>query len=169
MRILPPFVYGCITYYLIGYNPPVSKFFTQLLLLILSNVAASGFCLFVAAIVPSVAVGNFIAVLFMLFCMLFGGFLVNGPTVPVALGWIQYISFFFYGYEAMVVNELVGLEVTIDVAGYPATDVEGSLFLTILGLNPDAMTRDISVLVGMVLFYLLLAYLALRFVKKTKN
>jgi len=133
MRILPPLVYGCIIYYMIGYNPLVSKFLTQILLLILTNIASSGFCLFIAAIVPSVSVGNFIAVLFMLFCMLFGGFLVNGPSVPAALGWIQYISFFFYGYEAMVVNEFVGLQITINIAGYPATDVAGSLFFNNFG------------------------------------
>jgi len=42
-------------------------------------------------------------------------------------------------------------------------------FLTILGLDPNAMGRDIGVLAGMAVFYLILAYLALRFVKKAKN
>jgi len=169
MRILPPLIYGCITYYMIGYNPPVTKFFTHLLILILANVAASGFCLFIAAIVPSVSVGNFVGVLVMLFMMLFGGFLVNGENIPTALGWVRYISFFFYAYEAAVVNELVGLAAIINVEGYPITEVDGTIFLTILGFDQNNLMRDIGILAAMVVFYLFLAYLALRFVKKTKN
>jgi len=130
-------------------------------------VSAAAFCTFIAAIVPTVAVGNFIGVIFMLFMMLFGGFLVNGDQMPVVLGWIRYISFFYYGYEGMILNELTDLYVLVDVPGIAPTTVTGSIFLTALGFGLNNLYRDLIALVIEIIGFFFLAYIVL-FIKKIK-
>jgi len=38
---------------------------------------------------------------FMLIPMLFAGFFIAKPSIPYAISWISYLSFFYYGFEAI--------------------------------------------------------------------
>jgi ABC-2 type transporter len=40
--------------------------------------------------------------------MLFGGFYVNSDRIPVGVRWIKYLSFLYWGYGALLVNEYRG-------------------------------------------------------------
>jgi len=62
----------------------------------------------ISAGAPNVTVANIIAPITLVLLMLFGGFFINSANVPVYLIWLQYLSFFKYGYEALVVNEFTG-------------------------------------------------------------
>jgi len=167
MRIIPPMIYVAITYFMIGYVNSSTKFLIQLVFLIEVNVSAAAFCTFIAAIVPSVAVGNFVGVIVMLFMMLFGGFLVNGDQMPVVLGWIRYTSFFYFGYEGMILNELTDLYVLVNVQGIAPTTVTGTIFLTALGFGLNNLYRDLIALVIEIIVFFFLAYIVL-FIKKIK-
>ena len=63
---------------------------------------------------PSVAVGNVIGALLLLFFMLFGGFLLNNESAPSYVQWLQELSFFNHALEAMTSNELAGASYQFD-------------------------------------------------------
>lgn len=55
-----------------------------------------------------VTVANIVAPITLVLLMLFGGFFINSANVPVYLIWLQYLSFFKYAFEALVINEFTG-------------------------------------------------------------
>jgi len=38
-------------------------------------------------------------------CLLLGGFIVEKKMMPVSLQWLIYTSYFFYGFQALLLNE----------------------------------------------------------------
>ena len=47
-----------------------------------------------------------VATLFMIMCMIFGGFFVNTDSIPPYFIWIHYVSFITYGFETLAKNEI---------------------------------------------------------------
>lgn len=64
--------------------------------------------LFVAASVPSSAVGQIVGPLVVVVFLIFGGALANSNEITWILRWIQYLSPIFYCYTALIQNELGG-------------------------------------------------------------
>ena len=58
---------------------------------------------------------SLIMVLIILLMLPFTGFLVNVGAMPVVLRWLHYLSVFFYGFQALVVNEVSGLTFNLQV------------------------------------------------------
>jgi hypothetical protein len=48
---------------------------------------------------------------------LFGGFLLNRRIISPYLVWLQYLSFWNYSFEALLVNEFLGMDILIDPEG----------------------------------------------------
>lgn len=67
-----------------------------------------------SSITPSVAVGNLVVVIILLFNMVFGGFLINKASLPDYVSWIQYIAFLNFGYEIVCLNEFQGVTIRFD-------------------------------------------------------
>jgi ATP-binding cassette, subfamily G (WHITE), eye pigment precursor transporter len=91
--------------------------------------------------------------------------------VPVYFVWILYLSFFRFGFEALVINEFYGktiycLENELVKGICPITN--GSQVITELSMNAFNLWLDILVLVGFFISYRILGYLALRFLYKPK-
>ena len=91
-----------------------------------------------------------------------GGFFVNATSMPSWISWLRYLSIFYYGYTALITNEMVPLLLDFVVEGYAAVrNVRGTTFLSIIGVDPRNLTEYIGILVGMYFGFLILAYLAL--------
>ncbi|KNC54353.1 uncharacterized protein AMSG_10348 [Thecamonas trahens ATCC 50062] len=162
LRIVPPVILAVIAYYLIGLRAGAEHFVWFAFVLVLVDINATGMCMAIGAIVPSVAVGNLITVLVMLFYMLFGGFLLNKSTVGPLFIWLKYLSFFNYGYEAALVDQLKGTVINFETSPGVSVLLTGEAVLARLSLNPANFDRDILILIGMGAGHLLLAYLMLR-------
>ncbi|EIW68541.1 hypothetical protein TREMEDRAFT_31917, partial [Tremella mesenterica DSM 1558] len=106
LRVIPPFVLGSIVYGLAGLNPDVSSFWKFIMTLVLFNLTASSIVLFLSVAVADLGVANLLGSLVMLYNLLFAGLLMNYDRVPNGLKWMQTLSFFHAGYEALLVNEL---------------------------------------------------------------
>ena len=87
----------------------VEYFIKFLLTLVFFNMTAASVCLFISIVFRDVSVATFVALLVMLFQMLFGGLLVNKKSIPISLGWLFNLSFFNFAFEALAVNEVNGL------------------------------------------------------------
>ncbi|KAK0538875.1 FAD-dependent urate hydroxylase [Tilletia horrida] len=106
LRIIPPFLFGGVSYFLIGLIPGVPEFWKFILALVLFSLATSSAVFFISVAIKDTGVANLVGSLMMLFSLLFAGLLINRDRIPVGLRWLQHLSFFHAAYEALIVNEL---------------------------------------------------------------
>ncbi|KAI8880915.1 hypothetical protein K501DRAFT_286647 [Backusella circina FSU 941] len=154
LRILPPLVMGAISYYMIGLNHHLLTFGKFLLVLVLFNLSAAGLCLCFATAFKNLSAANLLANLVILFSMLFGG-------------WLQYLSFFNYGYEALIVNELKDL--TLRDKSIADIQIPGPIILARFGFNGQAFWRDVGWLSVFVVVTLTTSFVFLKYLVKEKR
>ncbi|KAG0056470.1 hypothetical protein BGZ89_002105 [Linnemannia elongata] len=148
LRIIPAILMGSVSYFMIGLTADVETFFKFLLILVLFNVATAMFCLVIAAGVRTTGVASLASSIVMLFMMLFGGFLINSKQIPKALTWIQYLSMFKYGFEALAVNEVAKTQLIDNIQGV-AFNVPGSLILQkLFGFDLTGFWKNMIFLIG---------------------
>ncbi|KAI7893449.1 P-loop containing nucleoside triphosphate hydrolase protein [Mucor mucedo] len=167
LRVLPPLVMGSISYYMIGLNPSIHIFGKFLLVLVLFNLAAAGLCLCFATAFKNLSAANLLANLVILFSMLFGGFLLNKDHIPPMLSWLQYLSFFNYGYEALIVNELK--DITLRDKSIADIQIPGPIILARFGFNGQAFWSDVIRLICFVLVTLTTSFLFLKYLVKERR
>ncbi|KAF9195022.1 hypothetical protein BGZ51_005986 [Haplosporangium sp. Z 767] len=159
LRILPSLLMGCISYFMIGLSPVIETFFKFLLILVLFNVATAMFCLVIAAGVRTTGVASLASSIVMLFMMLFGGFMINSGNIPAVLTWVQYLSMFKYGFEALAVNEVATSTLIDNIQGV-AFKVPGSLILQkLFGFDLGGYWRNMVILVAFVILFIAMFWL----------
>ena len=89
LRLVPPVLMGAIVYPMTGLIASAPEFWKFMLFILLFNLAAATVCLTIGIVVRNQGVANLVGVLFMLFSLLFGGFLLNHETIPKTVLWLQ--------------------------------------------------------------------------------
>jgi ABC-type multidrug transport system permease subunit len=92
-------------------------------------------------------------------------------SVPVYFVWILYLSFFRFGFEALVINEFYGKTIDClenELVGGICPITSGEQVIAQLSINPFNLWLNILVLVGFFFSYRILGYLALRFLYRPK-
>lgn len=97
---------GAILYPMVGFVAEWPEFLKFMLVLVLFNLAASAICLFIGIVFKDSSLANLVGSLVMLFSLLFAGLLLNHDSIPKGALWLQTISIFHYGFEALIVNEV---------------------------------------------------------------
>lgn len=165
LRVLPPLILGVICYFMIGLQEDEDRLMWFLFVLVLVNVVATAACFVVSALSESVAQGTFIAVIFFIFCMMFGGlFLSNESDGPLTA--LRYGSFYFYAYEALMVNEFVGLELIFNPKDVDPFAITGVVILNNYGMSTARFYCDVYGLCG---FFVVFLYLSLIFLCFTNS
>jgi hypothetical protein len=90
-------------------NPLVTKFLVAvgILELMTQTVISYGYFMSCSCSSLPLALGISSPVILPLF--LFGGMFLKNGSIPAWLDWIKYISWFFYSYEALVINQWSGV------------------------------------------------------------
>ncbi|KDP41963.1 hypothetical protein JCGZ_26981 [Jatropha curcas] len=153
----------CLTYYVIGYDPCVGRFFRQYLLLVLVSQMASALFRFIAAAGRSMIVANTFGSFALLTLFALGGFILSRDNIKKWWIWGYWISPLMYGQNAIVVNEFFGKSWSKVLPG--STEPLGIQVLKFRGFFPDAHWYWIGVgaLVGFTLLYNFCFTLALTF------
>ncbi|KAG5913886.1 hypothetical protein E4U61_006356 [Claviceps capensis] len=162
LRIMPPILMGSIIYPMTGLVPDFFHFFIFMLVLVLFNLAAASICLLVGILCQDGGLANLIGSLVMLFSLLFAGFLLNHDATPASALWLQKISIFHYGFEALIVNEVVELTLVDKKYGLDIT-VPGAAILSSFGFDNSALWTDVTNLGIFCIVFMILAYLATHF------
>ncbi|XP_075929352.1 broad substrate specificity ATP-binding cassette transporter ABCG2-like [Petromyzon marinus] len=182
MRTIPGIIFSCVTFWMIGLQARVDKFFIHMLTVVMTAYGAVSLALAVSAGTSVVAVANVFITVCFIFMILFSGFLVNLPSVMAWLSWLQYLSIPGYGFTGLLINEFTGLEFLCR-GGENATEPEqcppnssvplgpvctGAEQLCRLGITTDSWSlwKNHVALGSMTLILLTIAYLRLRFVRK---
>ncbi|XP_050286374.1 pleiotropic drug resistance protein 1-like [Quercus robur] len=101
-------VWECITYYTIGFDPYVGRFFRTYLLLVLINQMASGLFRFIAAVGRSMVVANTFGSFALLVLFALGGFVLSKEDIKKWWIWGYWISPMMYAQNAIMANEFYG-------------------------------------------------------------
>ncbi|KAJ6262287.1 hypothetical protein Dda_3094 [Drechslerella dactyloides] len=162
LRLLPPIILGAIVYPMVGLLPEWGAFFKFILVLVLFNLATATLCLFIGIVVKDTGIANLVGSLVMLFSLLMAGLLLNHDKIPAAARWLQVLSIFHYGFEALIVNEVTTLQLIDRKYGLDIS-VPGATILTTFGFNNQAYWGDV---VGLGVFagvFLVLGYAGMHF------
>ncbi|XP_047340714.1 pleiotropic drug resistance protein 1-like [Impatiens glandulifera] len=101
-------IWVTFTYYPIGMDPDIRRFFKQYLLLVCINQAACGMFMFLAAVGRTMIIVNMIGTFTLLLVIALGGFVVSRVDIPSWWTWAYWLSPMMYGQNAIAVNEFLG-------------------------------------------------------------
>ncbi|XP_066306518.1 ABC transporter G family member 36-like isoform X1 [Miscanthus floridulus] len=100
--------YVFLTYYVIGFDPNVGRFFKQYLLLLAVNQMAAALFRFVSGVSRNMIVANVFASFMLLVVMVLGGFILIRDNIKKWWIWGYWISPMMYAQNAISVNEMLG-------------------------------------------------------------
>ncbi|PWZ33465.1 ABC transporter G family member 36 [Zea mays] len=100
--------YVFLTYYVIGFDPNVGRFFKQYLLLLVVNQMAASLFRFIGGVSRNMIVANVFASFMLLVVMVLGGFILVRDKVKKWWIWGYWISPMMYAQNAISVNEMLG-------------------------------------------------------------
>jgi ATP-binding cassette subfamily G (WHITE) protein 2 len=185
MRFIPSMIFSIITYFMIGFQLSIGRFFIYLLTIFMSTIFGSAICFFVASFIPifgrnllkflfeklfilvvSLIVVVFIFVVMMVFC----GFLIDLNSIFTCLQWIQWFSAFRYATNLLTINEFRNLIFCSgnNTNSCPLTGEEVLIQRDILYVNHWDMWKNFLALLIMIGGFLILAYIQLLRMKKVK-
>ncbi|XP_031484245.1 pleiotropic drug resistance protein 3-like [Nymphaea colorata] len=105
--LIESFIWTGLTYYVIGYSPELERFFRQFLLLFAVHQFAASLFRFLASVTQTMAAAFMAGIFTLLTILLFGGFLIPRPSMPVWLKWGFWISPMTYAQIAISGNEFL--------------------------------------------------------------
>ncbi|KAJ4707957.1 Pleiotropic drug resistance ABC transporter [Melia azedarach] len=158
-----------LTYYVIGFDPDIGRFFKQYFLLLCVNQMASGLFRLIAALGRNIIVANTISSFALLTIMVMGGFILSRDNVKKWWLWGYWFSPMMYGQNAIAVNEFLGKSWNNILPN--STEPLGVQILKTRGLFPEAYWYWIGVgaLIGYVLLFNFLFTLALKYLDPFKQ
>ncbi|KAL6344901.1 hypothetical protein AAG906_006658 [Vitis piasezkii] len=152
-----------ITYYVIGFDPNIERFFKQYLLLLCLHQMASVLLQFMAALGRNIIVASTFGSFALLLVVVLGGFVLSKDDVKPWWEWGYWVSPLMYGQNAISVNEFLGNS----WRHVPANSTEslGVLVLKARGVftEPHWYWLGVGALIGYVLLFNFLFTLALSY------
>jgi len=105
LKLWSPILFAVIIYWMARLNPNASNFFVFLFILILVAMCGTSLGLFVSALAPNATIAGSLGSLLIIVFILGGGFYENLTVMPVWMLWMQYVSFFRFAFEAVMINQ----------------------------------------------------------------
>uniref|UniRef100_A0A7N1A3M5 ABC transporter domain-containing protein n=2 Tax=Kalanchoe fedtschenkoi TaxID=63787 RepID=A0A7N1A3M5_KALFE len=105
ITIFESVVWMIISYYTIGFAPEASRFFKQLLLVVLIQQMASALFRLIAGVCRTMIIANTGGALMLLIVFMLGGFIIPRGQIPKWWIWGYWVSPMTYSYNAIAVNE----------------------------------------------------------------
>ncbi|XP_059461768.1 pleiotropic drug resistance protein 1-like [Corylus avellana] len=156
-------VWVVMTYYVIGFDPNIERFFKHFLLLLCINQMASGLFRLMGALGRNIIVANTFGSFALLAVLVLGGFVLSRDNIQKWWVWGYWISPMMYAQNAIAVNEFLGKS----WRHVPSNSTEplGVLVLESRGVFTGAHWYWIGVgaLIGYILLFNFLFTLALKY------
>ncbi|XP_071526749.1 protein white-like isoform X2 [Panulirus ornatus] len=153
-------MYTSITYFLIGLNPEIERFFLCLLVAILTAWCAISFGYLLSCAAFNINVALVIVGPCLLIFLIFSGFFIHPSSTPVFLKVIKYLSWFSYGNEVLLVNQWEGVH-NLTCTGVKTCYPDGKAVLQRFGYSNSNVTKNLILLFVLIAFYHTLAFLFL--------
>ncbi|CAD6230889.1 unnamed protein product [Miscanthus lutarioriparius] len=165
---------GCyvfLTYYVVGFDPNVGRFFKQYLLLLVVNQMAAALFRFIGGASRNMIVANVFASFMLLVVMVLGGFILVRDKIKKWWIWGYWISPLMYAQNAISVNEMLGHSWDKILNSTASNETLGVQSLKSRGVFTEAKWYWIGfgALVGFTLLFNALFTLALTYLKPYGN
>lgn len=149
-------LFSSILYWMVGLRADAGAFFFFILTIFLVSFSAESLALAVSIMTGDAQAAAALIPVFIIVFLLFGGFFINSDQLSDWLGWIKYLSFIFYGFNAIVLNEFGNL----------AGDLKKPYALE----SHDQFDKwvNIAILFGLLAVLRLLGYLFLQYLRGPK-
>ena len=161
-------LFTTITYWMMGlYNSTEAYLVAVAILLLVANVAVS-FGYGISAAAGDVTVALAIAPALTIPFLLFGGLFVNTDNIPDYFIWLEYLSWFKYANEVMLINQWDNIDEipceinkTPSIAQRPCGYKTGEDVLNVFSVDKGNYWRDIGALFGLIAGFRLISFLIL--------
>ncbi|KAJ2768068.1 hypothetical protein IWQ56_003086 [Coemansia nantahalensis] len=130
------------------------------------NVVSVAFALMVGSYIRNVDVGFVVAPAIITVWLLFGGLLANPQSTTAVLRWIRWINPVYFGYAALLKNELQGMDFECTTLGQCYTT--GEQVITVYGMGRFSIGANVLFLLLNAAVYYALGYVFLRWKVKPK-
>ena len=151
LRLIPSIFLCGIPYYMIGFTPDAENYLKFILVMLLFGMNSGLHSLAISCMIADTATSTLVAVMSILFQMLFSGIVINQSNMPSYASWIQYLSFFKYVYEACIANEAGGFDLILDFSGI-VLEIPAYTVLSYFGFDPASYWRNVIVTIGLFVF-----------------
>ncbi|TVU10992.1 hypothetical protein EJB05_44550, partial [Eragrostis curvula] len=131
-------VYVFLTYYVIGFDPNVSRFVKQYLLMMGVGQMATSLFRFIGGATRDMVLANGVSSFITLTCMVFSGFLITRDKMKKYWIWAYWICPLMYAQNALSVNEMLGHSWGKLTNGTVSNETMGVLVLKSRGVFPEA-------------------------------
>lgn len=105
LSLLVSVVWTGLTYYVIGFTPEIGRFIRQMLLLFALHLMSTSMFRFLASVFQTAVASTTAGGLSLMFCLLFGGFIIPKNYMPGWLQWGFWVNPLTYGEIGLTVNE----------------------------------------------------------------
>jgi hypothetical protein len=163
INMAPTLLLGTITFWLAGLNPKTFGYY--LLILGYHNICAITAGLAIGAISPTVESATALGTPIIIIMVLFGGFYINVDALPIVANWLPYLSFLKWTFEALCINEFVGLKFSCGDATKETCVTTGEQVLENLGFGGHTPQPALFGLAMVQIGFFVLAFLLLEFSK----
>jgi len=162
--IVFPILFTTILYWMAGLRADAATFFIAVLVCILITNVAVSLGYLVSTLTGDINMALTVTPVLVIPFMLFGGFFLNAASVPVYFIWLQYLSYFKYSYEAMVINEWRGVEQIAECSNQNSTIGclhSGHEVLNLLNFDENMLIWNIVILFGIFVAIRVISFLFL--------
>ena len=161
--VITPIIFISIFYWIVGFNPDPYRFFLAMLVLILTVQVVVGLGYLISCLSPNIGIALAVAPAVLGVNLLFAGYILNPRTIPVFLRWLEYLSWFKYSYELLLINQWVGVRIECRVKsdGTGCLFADGRQLLEYYGMSEHHVTFDVIMLFILLISFRFLGYLAL--------
>ncbi|KNC98741.1 uncharacterized protein SPPG_09301 [Spizellomyces punctatus DAOM BR117] len=112
-------IWSCINYWMVGLKATAGAFFSYMAFLFAANQAFGGMVRIVASLAPNLEAATQINGIFLLFFILYTGYIIPYPSMQPVLKYIFWINPLAYGLRALLENEFDGQQINCDGAFLP--------------------------------------------------
>jgi len=167
LQFTSPVIFSAIVYFLVGFQLSVAKFFIFTAFMVLCSLSATSIALFISAVCRTTTLAVSVLPLALEIARLYGGFFLSPANLPSYFTWLDALSYAKYSYVGVGLNELSGLQLTCTPTQLTASGhcPNGEDTIATLELNKLSIESCAGVLVGMIVFFRVGAYLAIRYIK----
>lgn len=169
--IISPLLFSVVAYWMIGLQLVFTKFLIFTAFMVLCQQAAVSLAQAVSAVCRDVDTSVVVLPMFLEISRLFGGFFLAPALQKKWMIILDYLSYVRYSYMGIALNELDGLVLSctptqLATAGGTCPITSGQQTITSLDLDKLSIGENAGVLFSYVIICKLVAFLALRYIKR---
>lgn len=165
---LVSFIFVTVLYFMVGLNPQFSSYLIALTVVILITHCAVSYGYLISCLSSSSMMAMSLGPPLLMPLILFSGFLLNNQTIPSFLTWCKYISWFYFAYESVLINQWRDIDnITCPQLSFNSTQPLGNCLMSgqdvidLYDFDRNHLLRNIMALLATIVIIRVMAFLVL--------